>query len=603
MRATTPLAATFITYLTGLVALSYFLKKAKDRFINSKYLIGGSLLCAAIVSGVIVLVNTDFKANANTLVLAPLQTGNQPIGAAKGIYPGRVVWVYNPEATNEDCSNEVDDYWWMDKNTNQDTVNKMLSQGLRSMTGAATDAIAWDSIFHYYNRTHGRGNVGYTAGEKIVIKINLNGMNNANSNANVNTSPQICYAILNQLVNAAGVTQSNISIGDPNVHLNNTTWNKCHTAFSDVRYWGNNGGGRVAVTATSTTVLNSSDSVYFDPLPTDYINATYMINIPVLKKHHRAGISLCSKNHFGSVAVFTSGAWHLHYSLPSGEATGEATNGNYGVYRCFVDIMGHKDLGGKTILYLVDGIWGSTNWGHPAIKWRMSPFNSDWPNSLFLSQDPVAIESVGFDFLFNEFDENHPTEGMAQMSGDKGPFPRFQGTDDFLHQAADPNNWPANIDYDPENDGSILTSMGTHEHWNNATDKQYTRNLGTGNGIELLMVTLESSPQDTTEPPVNSLYTIKNTPKGNVLYANYPNPFSESTTLSFYLTQSGRIELKVFDLSGKIVYSHNYGVAEAGDNSIMLERNSLASGTYVCSVEFSNNSSRFRMSQKILIAD
>ena len=40
--------------------------------------------------------------------------------------------------------------------------------------------------------------------------------------------------------------------------------------------------------------------------------------------------------------------------------------------------------------------------------------------------------------------------------------------------------------YDPDGDGNALTSQGVHEHWNNATDKQYTRNLGTGNGIELV---------------------------------------------------------------------------------------------------------------------
>ena len=55
------------------------------------------------------------------------------------------------------------------------------------------------------------------------------------------------------------------------------------------------------------------------------------------------------------------------------------------------DIMGHKDLGGNTILYLVDGLWGSVNWGHPCVKFAMPPFNNDWPSSLFTSFDPVAI--------------------------------------------------------------------------------------------------------------------------------------------------------------------------------------------------------------------
>ena len=31
-----------------------------------------------------------------------------------------------------------------------------------------------------------------------------------------------------------------------------------------------------------------------------------------------------------------------------------------------------------------------------------------------------------------------------------------------------------------------MPSLGVHEHWNNPQDKQYSRNLGTGDGIELI---------------------------------------------------------------------------------------------------------------------
>jgi len=86
-----------------------------------------------------------------------------------------------------------------------------------------------------------------------------------------------------------------------------------------------------------------------------------MINMPVLKKHHRAGISLCSKNHNGSVCPALGTAFPVHYSLPCPDADGVASNGAYGSYRIFVDYMGHKDLGGKTILYVIDGLWSSVN--------------------------------------------------------------------------------------------------------------------------------------------------------------------------------------------------------------------------------------------------
>jgi hypothetical protein len=52
------------------------------------------------------------------------------------------------------------------------------------------------------------------------------------------------------------------------------------------------------------------------------------------------------------------------------------------------------------------------------------------------------------------------------------------------------DNPPSGTFYDPERDGTGLTSMGVHEHWNNAVQKKYSRNLGTGQGIELVVASL-----------------------------------------------------------------------------------------------------------------
>ncbi len=502
MKAAAPLASSFITYLIGITSFTFLFRKARERLMQSKYLVSGIFLVLGLTAGIVSVVS-----NNNTIwaaaVMQGLQTPNEVMGEAKGINPGRVVWVHDEDATNENCTNNAGDYWFMDKNTNTDLVCKMLSDGIKKLTGTSSEADAWDSIFHYYNINNGRGDAGYIAGEKVVIKINMNGIWNGSSA--INTSPQVCYALLDQLVNVVGVAEEDIHIGDPNCSMTIDTYNKLHAEFSNVKYWGN-GGGLTSNVPSVDRVLKYSDKVEEHKIPQPYIDATYMFNVPVFKKHHRAGISICSKNHFGSLCGETA---EMHYTLPVPDAheSGGDPNGDYGSYRCFVDIMGHEHLGGKTVLYLVDGIWGSYNWGHPPIKFRMAPFgdgttveNGDYPNSLFLSQDPVAIESVCYDFLYNEFDEDHPTEGLAQMSTDHGCFPRFQGTDDFLHQAADPANWPAGIEYDPEGDGSILTSLGVHEHWNNPIDKEYTRNLETGDGIELVL--LEAVPLQLT--PGNS---------------------------------------------------------------------------------------------------
>ena len=102
----------------------------------------------------------------------------------------------------------------------------------------------------------------------------------------------------------------------------------------------------------------------------------------------------------------------------------------------------------------------------------MKPFSGNWPCSLFASQDPVAIDAVALDFISSEWPDA----------------PDMNYADGYLLEAAKANNPPSGTTYDPENDGIKLNSLGVLEHWNNATDKQYSRNMGKKTGIELVAV-------------------------------------------------------------------------------------------------------------------
>jgi len=594
MKAAAPLASSFITYIMGLSIFAFVLRKAKQRFSQSKYVAALGFIMIGLFAGTWAIFNNSDKAVAS--VLADDQPVNQPIGDAKGLFPGRVVWVHNTEATNENCTNGNNDFWSLEKNTNQAVVSNMLSASIQQLTGKASDAEAWNAIFHYYNSNNGRGDVGYTPGEQIMIKINLNGLNgNAPQQKNINTSPQICYAILNQLVNIVGVAESDIFIGDPGTSMSSVTYNKCHDVFENVNYVGR-GSGQLRVTTDSEKGFHYSDGISKAiSLPKEFVDATYLINIPVFKKHHRAGISICCKNHVGTINNFSgqnysNGDWHESLIAPLGQ--GIITNNEYGVYRCFVDFMGHKDLGGKTILYLVDGIWGSVNWGHPAVKFRMQPFNNDWPNSLFTSLDPVAIESVCYDFLYNEFDENHPTEG-GEIDDNKGPFPRMGAVDDYLHQASDTKNWPAGIQYDPEGDGTVLKSMGTHEHWNNAIDMKYSRDLSaSGKGIELYRAGISSS------------RTLKD--YRDAACSNYPNPFNNSTTIRFKLDMPSSVIVNVYDLQGRMISSVNLNRLNTGEqnyewNAVNNLGKAIPSGNYIYKLEIENKTGKYQLSNKMTI--
>ena len=68
----------------------------------------------------------------------------------------------------------------------------------------------------------------------------------------------------------------------------------------------------------------------------------------------------------------------------------------------------------------------------------------------------------------------------------RAEMPLIKNADRHLREAALANNPPSGTVYKP--DGVRLESLGTQEHWNNAKDMQYSRNLGTGKGIELVKI-------------------------------------------------------------------------------------------------------------------
>jgi hypothetical protein len=434
-------------------------------------------------------------------------TANQPIGEAKGIFPGRVVWVHNPKAVNQDCVvNAPGHGWFLAENHNQPAVDAMVAAALRDLTGAASDRAAWSAIFRYHNGTRGKGAADYRPGEKIFIKINATSAWTGNFNTTdltptgyiSETSIASVRAVLRQLVNVVGVAPGDIYVGDPLKHIYKHLYDVWHSEFPEVHYLDNGGYtnlGRENVTPSATAVIRYSDrgsvlrtNVWSNGYPGDnpvtqdslyrvFEDAEYLINIPMLKGHRRAGVTMFAKNHFGSHT--RSDASHLHNGLVAPTETVDASRSRYGVYRVQVDIMGHSLLGRKNLLYLMDALWSTDHELDVPLRWQMPPFANTYMASVFASLDPVAIESVGYDFLRSEF-----TTSRVPAAG---TFVQMDAVDDYLHQAADRANWPVGLQYDPDGTGTPLPSLGTHEHWNNATARQYSRNLSsTGRGIELV---------------------------------------------------------------------------------------------------------------------
>jgi hypothetical protein len=415
-----------------------------------------------------------------------------PIGEPRGINPGRVAWAFDPSATP--WAGHGSGSWWEPQNTVQAVVDEMLAGVVCSVAGASgTDradvSTSWDALFRYHNVRAGRGDRGYNKGERIMIKVNFVGANamwgwgGSGDPEYPNTSPQVIHALLDELVYAAGVEQSDITVGDTTANFPVPYHVLLAPDFPRVKYLSfSPGTGLVTPQSSGVRVYWSTadaEGARPDYLPTCFTEAAYIVNLANLKGHYdQAGITLCAKNHYGSLYRRPDGLggfFDLHADSPR-------NNPRPGSYRNLVDLMAHEGLGGRTVLYLIDGLYAArhsarVDSGRP-LRWESSPFDGGWTSSIFGSQDPVAIDSVGFDFLLAEW----PRVDLRELVSPASP-----AVDDYLVEAALAFAPPSGVFYHPSDPEPVrrLASLGVHEHWVDAASKRYSGNEGK-KGIELI---------------------------------------------------------------------------------------------------------------------
>jgi hypothetical protein len=582
-----PLAAGFIVWLLGLVGSSLIILRARSLFQRHRYVVGVICFAAAVLLGFLTLSDTSgVAASAGTFI--PTDSPNSPMGIAKGINPGRVVWVYDSLLSDRGGTSG---WWWEDKRTDPVEAQRMMNQALLNLTGIGDPVKSWDALFKYFNKTrYNQNEVGYKAGDKIAIKVNniFSRFYQWTDSQDGRPCPQMLHALIGQLVNNAGVPEEDITIYDCNFYHGDPVYKYNHTDFPGVRWAEGDATDRVdghgyekgpgSDPGTREKVVPDTNCVvyYGDPnlvpgsgtvcLPTVVSKAKYLINVALSRPHELAGVTLCAKNFFGSVwhpnpppgnAYYYHGwcPFFMHKAVASLNFAADIPMRPMGSYNALVDLMGHKDLGGKTLLFMGECI-------RPKY-WSAPPFKGRPASSLFMSQDIVAIESVLLDFL--------QSAGVVTA-----------GTpDNYLHEAAQADNPPSGTVYDPENDGIHLQSLGVHEHWNNPTDKQYSRNLGTGQGIELVQM-------------INNTLTVvehssSDIPRTFTLFANYPNPFNPSTKIRYAIPQNSLVILKVFDLRGREIVTLVNERKASGNYEVTFDAGNLSSGVYFYQLKTENN--------------
>lgn len=403
--------------------------------------------------------------------------GNYPqhevYGTGIGAMPGRVVWSHDPDSVEWDGSG----YWWETEHFNEAVILKMVNDSIASLGGKETAEDGWTALFTANKKVRNMGG-GYEKGEKIAIKANINGSavfddDTSGETQMSYTNPVLLKSLLTSLVKECGVNPSDITVYDVSRLFPDYMVKMCTEGeLNGIQFVGRNN-GEVDESAPINWSYKFSGKVNY--LPTCVTEATYVINLANLKGHSY-GITLCGKNHFGS---FINGNMmrppegaNLHQWL---------TKSEMGIYSPLVDLMANTGLGGKTVLYMLDALICAPSEGASITasnsKWQQAPFNGDYTSSIFVSQDPVAIDSVGADFLNNEPTVTGNNRAAADIANEN-----------YLHEAGLVGRAPSETSYTDGN-GHTVTNLGVHEHWNNSTQKLYSRNLGKSEGIELIQHT------------------------------------------------------------------------------------------------------------------
>lgn len=461
------LAGGFLVWVAGLLGARLAFHKAHAHLARKAFIAAAIMF----VLGIWIIWLT-LPAPGVSAAFVPVDPPNMPIGVAKGIHPGRVVWVHDPAATRW---NGITGNWWEDPNTDQGIVDAMLSRAVRTLTGQQDDRAAWDALFRHYNQGIGQGDVGYQVPEAIAIKINTNQDNGGPWPKGAGMpSPQVIQSLLQQLIHVAGVPGELITVYDASRAIGDPIYQRISNSpdpqLQKVRFVtrpSNATQGRLpAEPDYRYPVIFADKTIQYGArafLPTCVTQAKYLINVALLRPHTLFGITVCGKNLFGT--IYWSG-----YTWTPEPLHNYGLRGNrMGSYNCLVDLIGHPHLGGKTILYLIDGLYPALNQTSNVI--RYDSLGNAWASLILASQDPIAIDSVALDIMRNE-------PRCVEVTG--------QGVDNYLHEGALADNPPSRVFYDPDGDKNRLTSLGVHEHWNNPVDKQYSRNLGLGSGIELV---------------------------------------------------------------------------------------------------------------------
>jgi hypothetical protein len=226
---------------------------------------------------------------------------------------------------------------WADGVPDPAIVMQMLDDGIRTLTGVGDVLAVWRALFD--------------PDEKVLLKVNCIAYGGP-------TQPAVVYAVAQRLQDA-GVYAENILIFDRTDHELAAAGYGLNVGGSGLQCHGAQGEG-------SETVLSQARVRFYQ----EFDACDAIVNLPTPKQHSGAGISVALKNHYGSVN--RPGSLHGSFCDPA-----------------IAELNAQPNIRDKTRLIVGAALKVSPrDWNQPARE-----------NSLLLSFDPVALDTVSRDIL------------------------------------------------------------------------------------------------------------------------------------------------------------------------------------------------------------
>lgn len=274
----------------------------------------------------------------------------------------------------------------------QQAVFVMLDEAVRLLKGLPLDE-AWRAVFP----------LEAPETRVLAIKVNCNNATDPVDGAGnvIDAIPEPAIAVIRGFVRAGGLSANchiyDLTTGSFPRHLASWFRDKVRAWYPDVQFDASGGGGALDAWDPYTHV--TWDPAYVDRPPDTVIHALarqadYLVNIPIVKRHSQANVSLGYKNHLGSIG--NANALHpwLYNDVPEASV--------------LADIAGSpvvpgdpavRSIAERTALVVGDMLFGHpcTNFGQEPVPWQT--WGNEWPNCLIVSDDPVAADSVMIDVL------------------------------------------------------------------------------------------------------------------------------------------------------------------------------------------------------------